>query len=274
MNSFNYSSTILICSKIKDFKEYLKNIKSDFHKLDKRNKEKYLITIKLMSYTALSDETKESYRILYNHKAIKKLILEQFAGLNLQNFDSIIDDLLTVLSSITDTHTTPNISEDNIKTIFKTINQKIPEFNNILSNIDLDILILDYTDKNVNSATVPSQNFKKFKILCFCMKDNDEYKSGALNPIYVFLHELGHIICWLVTSEYKKTPNSFFQDIGKYFIGLTPDNPDALEVFADCFAMAIMYNTPLNKYNPFSMFSEELFIDLEKYFTKIIKTIK
>ena len=65
-----------------------------------------------------------------------------------------------------------------------------------------------------------------------------------------------------------------FQDIGKYFIGLTPDNPDALEVFADCFSMAIMYNTPLNKYNPFSMFSEELFIDLEKYFTKIIKTIK
>lgn len=56
----------------------------------------------------------------------------------------------------------------------------------------------------------------------------------------------------------------------KYLNGLNPDNPAALEVFADSFAMAIMYNTSLNCYNPFSNFSKELFIDLEKYFIKIM----
>ena len=36
-----------------------------------------------------------------------------------------------------------------------------------------------------------------------------------------------------------------------YMIPIDPSNPDLLEVFADSFAMAIMHNTELNRYNPF-----------------------
>lgn len=217
-------------------------------------------------------ETK--YKIYRTNKAIRKLILDQLIAINSQNFDMIIDELLEFLDPIIETHKTKIITKKDIDLIFKTIKQKMPNFENILTNIDLDILIFNNSHKYLNSETIPSQNLKHFKVLCFYMQDNDEYKQNRLNPIYVFLHELGHIICWIITNKNKEVPKSFFKVTKKYMCGLEPNNPDALEVFADCFAMAIMYNTQLNCYNPFALFEEELFIDLEKYFSKIITELQ
>ena len=56
-------------------------------------------------------------------------------------------------------------------------------------------------------------------------------------------------------------------------IPIDPSNPDLLEVFADNFAMAIMHNTELNRYNPFHSLPKELFTDLEEYFNESIRVL-
>ncbi len=120
---------------------------------------------------------------------------------------------------------------------------------------------------------MPSIDFKAFNIFCFCMKDEEEYQRGEIHPIYVFLHEVGHIICWLITQKDRKVPKSFFDSIGKYTNGLESSNPDALEVFADSFAMSVMHNTSLDVYNPFKMLREELYVALEEYYSQIVAEI-
>ena len=277
-NYFDHLIKIFNYTKAKEVKEYLNNIKLNYYKLDKKQRKKYLERLNELSYiNSISDffKPKEKYQIYYKNEAFKKLILDYFSIINIENFDNIIDDLLEFLNPVIDVHETKRITKKDIDLIFKTIIKKMPEFENILEKITLNILILNNSHKYVNSATTHSKNFEYFMIFCFYMKNNEEYKEGRINPIYVFLHELGHIICWIATKKSREVPKSFFEDIGgDYFEGLTPDNPDALEVFADCFAMMIMYNTPLNCYNPFSNFFEELFIDLEKYFSKIIKELQ
>jgi len=272
-NYFDCLNDIWNCTKIKEARKYLENIKMNFHNLDKKQRKKYIKKLNELSYSSTISEffeSKKKYQIYYPNEAIRKIILDQFAKLNLKNFDKTIEELLEFLYPIMETHKTKRIFKKDIELILKIIIQKIPKFEKILKNITLNILIFNNSHQYLDSASIPSKDFQHFMIICFYMKNNNDYQQGLVNPIYVFLHELGHIICWIVTSKSREVPKSFFKDIEKYMNDSNLSNLDALEVFADSFAMAIMYNTPLNRYNPYSNFQEELYIALEKYFFKII----
>ena len=268
---------------IKETKTYLKEIKNTYHNLDnKKQKNEYLKRIKEIGYSFYIDDffstaennSNNEYKIFNTKYAIKKLLLNQIIQLNNKNFDYILNDLINLLEPFTETRKTKRISKKDINLVFQIIQNKIPELKNIFQNIDINIFIFNNSHKFLNSLTTLSLDFKHYIIMCFYMKNNIEYKSGKLNPIYVFLHELGHIICLLSTKSKTSIPNSFLQDLNKYITNLTPDDEDALEVFADSFAMAMMYNTSLNIYNPFStLYPDEFFNDLEKYFKKLIKEI-
>lgn len=274
---FNYLEKIWSITTIKGAKKYLENIKKEFSSLNKKDRKKYLAKIHEYCYLNYMDEffLKENQYELYNSKkSIREIIISQFRRLDLQNFDLVIDEVLEFLEPITIPYKTKRLFKKDVELVFKTINKKIPDFGNIMQNIKINILLLNNSHKYLNSLIYSSQNLKNFNIVCFYMKNNDEYQSGMLNPIYVFLHEIGHIICFLITNEFGKVPLSFFPYINKYMDGLTIDNPDTLEVFADSFAMAIMYNTSLDCYNPFTKFKEEFFIDLEKYFKETIPKIE
>lgn len=276
INNFNYLNKILDCKTVAETKEYLKNIQDNFDHLEKNKQKEYLKKLtQLSSNFMMIDilDNPQNINIYYSEKAIRNLVLEQFIKINSKNFNNRINDLQSFFESITEKHSTKKITKKDIDVIFKVINQKFPDFQKILNNITINILIFNNTDKEVNSAAIPSQNFKKFKIICFCMKKDEDYLSGAVNPCYVFLHELGHILCWLITKETRKVPKTFLNKMGKYMKPTDPSNPDLLEVFADSFAMAIMNNTALNIYNPFRFLPKELFTDLETYFKEILKTI-
>lgn len=270
---FNQIDDFYKISTMNNALEYLKTLLINYKKLNKSKQDIYILNLKDLYLDNNNIEDfidKHGYRIIKGKKAIQNLIANQFLMLTTKDFENVIIEIILFLSQFEKSKKTAIISKEEITTIFDVICKKFPNFNNILKNINIDILILDNSNTYHNSITIPNGYYNFFKILCFYMKDNDEYKSGQLNPIYVFIHEIGHIINWYVTKENRIVPSSFFEEVGKYYPTLTPDNPDALEVFADSFAMAIMYNTDLSKYNPFSSLHEELFKKLEIYFKNII----
>lgn len=272
VDNFDYLNKIWECKNIAETKEYVKNIQKNFYSLEKNKQKQYVKNLSQLNYSFIiadSFDNRKNINIYDSEKAIRKLVLEQFPKINIKNFNNRINDLLSFFEPITEKHSTKKITRKEIKIIFKVINQKFPDFQKILNNITINILIFNNTNKDINSGALPSKNFKKFKIICFCMKKDEDYLSGAVNPSYVFLHELGHILCWLMTKEERKVPKTFLEKIGKHMEPIDPSNPDLLEVFADSFAMAVMNNTELNIYNPFHSLPKELFTDLETYFKEV-----
>ena len=276
IDNFDYLNKIWECKSISETRKYLKKIQENFDHLEKNEQKKYVKKLSQLSLDFIiadSFDNGKNINIYHSEKAIRKLVLEQFPKINVKNFNNRINDLLSFFDSIIEKHSTKKITQKEIKSIFKVINQKFPDFQKILNNIIIDILIFNNTDKDINSGALPAKNFKKFKIICFCMKKDEDYLSGTVNPSYVFLHELGHILCWLMTNEERKVPENFLKKIEKYMIPIDPSNQDLLEVFADSFAMAIMHNTELNRYNPFHSLPKELFTDLEEYFKESIRVL-
>jgi hypothetical protein len=104
-------------------------------------------------------------------------------------------------------------------------------------------------------------------IVMFHMKDQD------VSPEYVFLHELGHILQVAITQSPSVVPPVFLRfhnEIGG--APLRESNPDAPEVFADTFAIAVMHGTELEKYNPFSL-HEPFCHTFEMFYEAFFKTI-
>ena len=269
----DYCFKIYNCKNMKDTENYLQNIKTNFSNLTKKGKKEYISLLQRIALTSIFDnmfKKEQPYYIYYSQKAIIRLVFNQFANLTLDNFDYIIDSLLDFFKTFNTKCNTKKITKKEIDYTFNIINKKIPNFQHILKNINLEIYILNNCNNLNNSSSIHSQNFKDFKILCYYLKDNDEYNNGITNPIYVFLHELGHVLCWYYTKESRTLPDSFID-----FLEIPVNNDDALEVFADFFSIAIMYHTPLNDYNPFiKTISEEFLINIEKYFLNLINTIK
>ena len=269
----DYCFKIYNCKNMKETVNYLQNIKTNFSNLTKKEKREYIGLLQRIALTSIFDnmfKKEQPYYIYYSQKAIIRLVFNQFANLTLDNFDYIIDSLLDFFKTFNTKCNTKKITKKEIDYTFNIINKKIPNFQHILNNINLDIYILNNSNDLNNSSSIPSQNFKDFKIICYYLKDNDEYNNGITNPIYVFLHELGHVLCWYYTKEPRTLPDSFID-----FLKIPINNDDALEIFADFFSIAIMYHTPLNDYNPFiKTISEEFLINIEKYFLNLINTIK
>ena len=149
--------------------------------------------------------------------------------------------------------------------------QIYPNLENILKDITINIFLLNLENKEYNSITMPASTFKQFSIFCYYLKDNDEYKHLNNNPIYIFLHEFGHVLSFIITKKNMQTPDNFLEYF-KLDSVLTNEHPNAQEVFADFFAISVMYRTKLNKYNVFAeSFPQELFSKIGEYFTNLIE---
>ena len=71
------------------------------------------------------------------------------------------------------------------------------------------------------------------------------------SPEYVFLHELGHVVQIKITGDSHKVPPSFLPFAEAIFPDMTKETE--AEIFADCFAMAVMYDSQFSVYDPFDI---------------------
>ena len=95
-------------------------------------------------------------------------------------------------------------------------------------------------------------------------------KDESVISEYVFLHELGHVLHSVITGSVLTVPDEFIK-----FHNSIPDalhiehgNMDALELFADTFAISVMRGTELSCYDPFH-FEDAPNGMLELFFTRV-----
>ncbi len=214
------------------------------------------------------------YNIIKNKNAFQCFLANYLLNIEtIDDFNVIIGFLKEKLSNFKTKNKTSRITEEEIELCFKLIINKFPEFESILNKIGINILLFNASHKLYNSECTHSVDFNSFQIESYYLKNNDEYKNKGVNPIYVFLHEVGHIVCWLRTRQKDTFPESFIKEAIMYS-GLTSDNKDAYEVYADSFSIAVLHDSKFSQYNPFQKYynahDNEL---LEKYFRKEIKEI-
>ena len=202
----NEINKIYIINNISSFRNYLNNIDKIFHSLNKKEQKKFIKELNNISsnicYNNFINNLFKEYSVLKNKESFIYLLSSQLIRINtITDFDIILNELRMFSNGFKPKGKTLNINKTQIDEVIKIIYSKYPNFKNILSNINLSILIINIEDKYYNSTSIPSSNFKQFNIYCYCMKDNNEYKEGKTNPIYVLLHEIGHVICWLATNK-------------------------------------------------------------------------
>jgi len=150
------------------------------------------------------------------------------------------------------------------KRIMSTLEAKFPFFNVASTKNPLHILNINNTHRVYNSTCGVSESGMPVAIHMYNMRDS------TTAPEYVFLHELGHVLQTLLTSSELLVPDEFIklQNSLPTSHGLEQGNPDAPEVFADSFAIAVMRGTELSRYDPFS-FPDALNEILERFFKNL-----
>jgi len=74
------------------------------------------------------------------------------------------------------------------------------------------------------------------------------------SPQCVLLHELGHVLHMRLTRSLDTPPSGFIKLQQKIFSkGGELSNYLLSELFADCFAIAAAFGSPLEKYDPYVM---------------------
>jgi hypothetical protein len=96
-------------------------------------------------------------------------------------------------------------------------------------------------------------------------------KDTSFAPEYVFLHEFGHILQISLTNSNLSVPNEFIEFNNTILnVKLEQGSEEAIESFADTFAIAVMRGTDLYRYNPFP-FPDTLNEIFEKFHFKLIE---
>ncbi|MGG4141815.1 hypothetical protein ABEW34_01690 [Paenibacillus algorifonticola] len=124
----------------------------------------------------------------------------------------------------------------------------------------LHFYFVPYGNKNMNASYSPYFN----AIVIY--KNALDSKSS---PEYIFMHELGHVFQMYMTKDSTKVPVSFKEATKGMFEQCSDEV--MVEVFVDCFSVAIMEGTTFEDKNPFcSIFLKEHQIILKDYFSKIL----
>ena len=153
--------------------------------------------------------------------------------------------------------------------ILFTLTQKFPFWEIASANSPLVILNLNSTNKYYNSFCGTDVNSKSSVIYMYNLNDN------TIAAEYVFLHELGHVLQIALSGSTQNVPNEFiqFHESLSNVTKLEQGSEEAIEAFADTFAISVMRGTELSDFDPFNFHDalnerfEAFYIDLfRKYY--------
>ena len=192
-----------------------------------------------------------------------------FSGLSLGRVREVRQCIKDQIAYINETIIEPTgncITVDTEKKIISILEAKYPFFEVAATKNPLHILNINNTNRVYNSTTGCSESGVPVAIHMYNMKDSDTA------PEYVFLHELGHVLQASLTDSVIYVPDEFIQLHNSIpnTRRLEQGNPDAPEVFADTFAIAVMCRTELSRYDPFN-FSEAFNEILERFYKTLFE---
>ena len=261
---------------INDFNKYLNNLVDRFNKLDKRGKKKLIknlnqaMAFNHMYYIHILNN--KPYYIYNSVSGLKYILSSQLFRINkIEDFDNIIEEIKEYSINLVEKFNTKRITKTQVDDIFKTLYKLYPNLKNIFSNVTINIFLFNFSNKVYNSHTMPASTCNFFTIMCYYIKDDEEFKNLNNNPIYVFLHELGRVLSIIITKDFIKVPDKFLESAGLDDV-LKPNQPESSEVFADFFALSVMHQTKYSKYNVFDgKIPDTLYSKLDSYFKELIE---
>lgn len=167
------------------------------------------------------------------------------------------------------------ISEERIHQLMAHIEQRFGYCSSVLKDRPLRIIVTDDGFKEGNSLVMSLQIMgevdymeRKDAVILTRPKDN-------ISPEFVFLHELGHILHLRLTQRYDIfTPPSSFDFIINQMFSKSIDKPDSIkaELFAECFAMAALYDSEHSNYDYVEYIRNEEKILCYLYFKVLLET--
>lgn len=272
------SNELELLYKIKDvnsFNKYIDDLVNRFNKLDKVNKKKMINNLTRVMYNYQTSYinllNKKIYNIFSSEEGLRYLISNQILRIeSIDNFTSIIEEIKDFSKNFMDKQDTIRITKEQIDDIFNVLFEVYPNLKNVLADITINIFLFDLEDKRFNSTTIPTNTLKQYQICCYYLKNDDDYKYRNVNPIYIFLHEFGHVLSFILTKKYKQVPIDFLKSVNLDHV-LTKEHPDAQEVFADFFAISVMHNTKYQQYNVFNGIPDYLYNKINNYFKNTIE---
>ena len=217
-----------------------------------------------------SEEKKEKFLIYSDFEAIDKYFyfslkrIKEKPSKTLENIEKFATHVLKDFDVKKDNNV---ITIEKIKEIMNFLDNKYNFTEKVYKDFVPTFSILKFENPFYNSFTDISLDTKNklcYHYIIFNVKDN-------INPIYVFLHEIGHTIHYAITKNGNFIPEKVLKELEKTgFKGIeTIDNYAKYEALADIFAMGIMYNSPYADCDPFVEISEKDKI----IFNKIIESL-
>ncbi len=259
---FSYLKTINKCFDKESIKEYLNNIKENFHQIKNEElKQEYLKRVNeifsqntnIRFYQEYLSNQEKFYEIIKPKESLNNFIIHMLGNVSEENIDTVTNHANLLLDSIIPDENAELITKKQIKEIFEFIKIKTPKLYDMFKKIYIHIYLFDYKEKEFSNLYSPSLNFQDFTILFF--------KDPASNQIYDFFYKLGLLYCSYLTKDDYKVPKDFEQ-----FLDKNISKYDYSKLFAISFAHYLMSNSkyqtyfPINK--PLSKICENYFDNL------------
>ncbi|MDL2288234.1 hypothetical protein LJC32_02515 [Oscillospiraceae bacterium OttesenSCG-928-F05] len=167
------------------------------------------------------------------------------------------------------------ITEGAIHQIMNHVEQRFGYCSSVLKHNPLRIIISEDSYKDGNSLVMSLLVSKEHDHIA----QNDAviltHLNGNIAPEFVFLHELGHILHLRITQRYDlyTPPRSFDLILEKMFPGAVNKSDSVkAELFAECFAIAALYQSDYSRYDHVDFMSDENKLFNRSYFSALLKT--
>jgi len=184
-------------------------------------------------------------------------------------------NLSRTIRTLFEPSSTIGITESSVHQIMKHIECRFGYCSSVLKTEPLRILITNDGFKEGNSLVMSLQIeagadylSQNDAIILTHLKDN-------ISPEFVFLHELGHILHLRLTRQYATyTPPKSFEIIMDKLFSRAINKPEQVkaELFAECFAMAALYNSEYSHYDHINYIRDEHKMLCFHYFKVLLNT--
>lgn len=176
----------------------------------------------------------------------------------------VLDQLLQTLNDLSASKR-PLLKMTKTKELINLISSFLGDnFYRIIDGRHCSIYYIPYENSEFNASF--DSNTKS--VIVFRTKESGE------SPEYVFAHEVGHMVHNLVFGYPQEVPPSFIEfnnTFNAVFFAKLPKD-EQVEIYADFFSIALMIDTPYEKYNPFvRTFRKSDQIKIKEYFINEFK---
>ena len=150
----------------------------------------------------------KGYNVFASSKSAMMYAAYYFSGLkNIRDFKVMAKEIIRIYETELADSENYLLTEEEAVEALETAYNKVNFFKNMNLKSQLFIFLHEKRNLEFNSYVIPSfkKPLNKYFISCFQMP------STNINPVYVFYHELGHVLLCELTGELSKIPYSFYK---------------------------------------------------------------